>query len=158
MDYNRCRLNSFGNFSTASGVATPLGTVCQSYNIAVETSFFFLSSCTSFHIQSFYLPYFLCFFWSYFILPIPMRKCFGKHPCTSSAFPIAILDGTLFFRSVKAMKIFNRSAIKLVLLYQFIHIILVFDKYIFVFLIFCLVCMMSPIGIYDKGTNCGCVI
>ena len=116
MDYNRCRLNSFGNFSTASGVATPLGTVCPSYNIAVETSFFFFPAVLLSIFSLFIFPTFSVSL-SYFILPIPMRKCFGKHSCTSSAFPITILDGTLFFRSVKAMKIFNRSAIKLVLLH-----------------------------------------
>ena len=31
---------------------------------------------------------------SYFILAVPMRKCLGKHSCTSSTFPIAILNGT----------------------------------------------------------------
>ena len=35
---------------------------------------------------------------SYFILAIPMRKCLGKHWCMSSSFPIAILNGTCFFR------------------------------------------------------------
>ena len=44
------------------------------------------------------------FFWSsslslsYFILAVPIRKCLGKHLCMSSPFPIAILDGTCFFR------------------------------------------------------------
>ena len=31
---------------------------------------------------------------SYFILAVPMRECLGKHSCTSSPFPIAILNGT----------------------------------------------------------------
>ena len=34
----------------------------------------------------------------YFILAVPMRECLGKHSCTSSSFPIAILNGTSFFR------------------------------------------------------------
>ena len=40
---------------------------------------------------------------SYFILAVSMRECLGKHSCMSSPFPIAILNGTFFFRSVKAM-------------------------------------------------------
>ena len=31
----------------------------------------------------------------------PMRECLGKHSCMSSPFPIAILNGTLFFREAK---------------------------------------------------------
>ena len=38
---------------------------------------------------------------SYFILAVPMRECLGKHPCMSSPFPIAILNGTFFFREAK---------------------------------------------------------
>ena len=49
----------------------------------------------------------------YFILAVPMRKCLGKHPCMSSPFPIAILNGTFFFRSVNNWKL---SAIKQILL------------------------------------------
>ena len=45
-----------------------------------------------------------------------MRKCLGKHSCMSSPFPIAILNGTFFFRSVKAMNNWKRSAIKQILL------------------------------------------
>ena len=33
----------------------------------------------------------------YFILAVPMRECLGKRSCMSSSFPIAILNGTLFF-------------------------------------------------------------
>ena len=32
------------------------------------------------------------------ILAVPMRECFGEHLCMSSPFPIAILNGNLFFR------------------------------------------------------------
>ena len=31
---------------------------------------------------------------SYFILAVPLLECLGKHSCTSSQFPIAILNGT----------------------------------------------------------------
>ena len=31
---------------------------------------------------------------TYFVLAVPMRECLGKHSCTSSPFPIAILNGT----------------------------------------------------------------
>ena len=37
---------------------------------------------------------------SYFILAVPMRKCFGKHSCMSS-FPIPILNDTSFFPAVQ---------------------------------------------------------
>ena len=60
---------------------------------------------------------------SYFILAVPIRKCLGKHSCTSSPFPIAILNGTSFFRSVKAMNNWNRSAIKQILLLVFFCIL-----------------------------------
>ena len=53
---------------------------------------------------------------SYFILAVPMRRCLGKHSSMSSPFPIAILNGTFFFRSVKAMNNWKRSAIKQILL------------------------------------------
>ena len=53
---------------------------------------------------------------SYFILSVPMRECLGKHSCMSSPFPLAILNGTFFFRSVKAMNNWKRSAIKQILL------------------------------------------
>ena len=49
-------------------------------------------------------------------LAVPMRKCLGKHLCMSSPFPIAILNGTFYFRSVKAMNNWKRSAIKQILL------------------------------------------
>ena len=53
---------------------------------------------------------------SYFILAVPMRECLGKHSCMSSPFPIAILNGTFFVRSVKAMNNWKRSAVKQILL------------------------------------------
>ena len=53
---------------------------------------------------------------SYFVLAVPMRKCLRKHSCMSSPFPIAILNGTFFFRSVHAMNNWKRSAIKQILL------------------------------------------
>ena len=43
---------------------------------------------------------------------VPMRECLGKQSCMSSPFPIAILNATFFFRSVKAMNNWKRSAIK----------------------------------------------
>ena len=56
---------------------------------------------------------------SYFILAVPMRKCLGKHSCMSSTFPIAILNCTFFFHSVKAMNNWKLSAIKQILLTNF---------------------------------------
>ena len=64
---------------------------------------------TSFHIFTFlFLPSFSvplpCF-----ILAVPMRKCCCYHACMSSIFPVSILNGTLFFRSMKAIKIDTES-------------------------------------------------
>ena len=52
---------------------------------------------------------------SYLILAVPMRKCLVKHFCMSSPFPVAILNGAFFFRSVKAMNNWKLSAIKQIL-------------------------------------------
>ena len=38
----------------------------------------------------------VCLRLSYFILAVSMGECLGKHSCTSSQFPIAILNGTSF--------------------------------------------------------------
>ena len=38
---------------------------------------------------------------SYLIFAVPMRECLGKHSCTSSTFPIAILNGTFCLREAK---------------------------------------------------------
>ena len=93
----RCRLSSLGNSSTASRSSAHGGTVSPNYSYAIGSQFF-RARCTSFHIHSSYiLP--LCL--SYFILAVPMRKCSGKHSCMSSTFPIAILNGPLFFRQAK---------------------------------------------------------
>ena len=78
--------------------------------------FFFRTLFAFFHIlKPLFLPPSSVSF-SYFILAVPMRKCLGKHSCMSSPFPIAILNGTFFFRSVKAMNNWKRSAIKQILL------------------------------------------
>ena len=61
-------------------------------------SFFVLAHCTFFHIHSSLLTYFL---FSFFIFTVPMVKCLGNHSCVSSTFPIAILNGTYFFREAK---------------------------------------------------------
>ena len=42
------------------------------------------------------LTFIICFFWSYFILAIPMHKCLGEHLCMSFTFPIVILNGNCF--------------------------------------------------------------
>ena len=53
----------------------------------------YLARCTSFHILILSARLlFLC----YFILAVPMRECLGKHSCMSSAFLIAIQNGTSF--------------------------------------------------------------
>ena len=73
-----------GNSFTASGSCDPGGTVRPSY-IARPLYFFpyslFPSSLSS----------------SCFILAVIMRQCLGKHSCTISSFPIAILNETSFF-------------------------------------------------------------
>ena len=53
---------------------------------------------------------------SYFILAGPMRKCCGLHLCVSSPFPVALLNGTFFSLSVRAMNNWQLSAIKQILL------------------------------------------
>ena len=57
-----------------------------------------------------------------------MRECLGKHSCTSSPFPIAILNGAFGFRSVKAMNNWKRSAIKQILL-LLVNLLLWFPSY-----------------------------
>ena len=79
--------------------------------IGFETSFFvpalLLSTLTPLFSSSSFI------FLSYLIIAVPIRKCLGKHWCMSSPFPIAILNGTFFFLSAKAMNNWKRSAIKL---------------------------------------------
>ena len=41
------------------------------------------------------IPYW--FSLSYFILAVPIRKCFGKHSCMSFSFPIVTLNDSSFF-------------------------------------------------------------
>ena len=49
---------------------------------------------------------------SYFIFAVTMRECLGKDLFMSCQFPIAILNGTFFCSSVKAINNFKWSAIK----------------------------------------------
>ena len=63
---------------------------------------------------------------SYFILAVPKRKCLGKHSCMSSPFPVAILNGTSFFRSEKAMNNLKRSSIKQILLILLVYFCILF--------------------------------
>ena len=56
-------------------------------------SFLFLSKLTPLFLPSSSVSL------SYFNLVVPMRECLGKHPRTSSPFPIAILNGTYFVLS-----------------------------------------------------------
>ena len=86
MDY-RCR--SVGS-STPRGVASPLGLQAQAIVQAIGTSFsasIFLYSCLL--TFSSVLFYSCC---------SHARECSGKQSCTSSQFPIAILNGICFFR------------------------------------------------------------
>ena len=53
---------------------------------------------------------------SYFILAVPMSECLGKHSCMSSQFLMAVLNGNFFFRSLKVINNWKRSAIKQILL------------------------------------------
>ena len=48
---------------------------------------------------------------SYFILAVPMRESFGKHWCMSSPFPIAILNGTVFFSRVTTWSTWSKSSL-----------------------------------------------
>ena len=88
MDY-RCRLDSLGNSSTASGSSDSGARLAR--DVVRPSGPFFQSHCTSsFHIYSTFLTF------SHFLFH-PMRKCVGKHSCLSSSFSIAILNGILFF-------------------------------------------------------------
>ena len=58
---------------------------------------FFSVNFTSFHSHSYVLTFFVCFL-TLFHFAVPMRECLRKHSCKSSPFPIAILNGILFFR------------------------------------------------------------
>ena len=75
----------------------------------------FFASVAFFHTHASFLTVFVCFF-TYVIFAVPMRECLGKHLCMSCSFPIAILNGTCFIRSVKAMNNRKRIAIKQILL------------------------------------------
>ena len=77
---------------------------------------------------------------SYFILAVPMRKRLGKHSCMSSPFPIAMLNGTFFFRSVKAMNNWKRSAIKQILLLLLLPFLIKFGQIMFIIIVFRLEC------------------
>ena len=116
---------------------------------AVMTSFFscllcfFLYSRLSSYLPRLFLCFMICHFsfaslltpssvsLSYFILAVPMRGCLGKHSCMSSPFPIAILNGTFFFRPVKAMNNWKRSAIKQILLLLLVCFFILFHSLCF---------------------------
>ena len=53
---------------------------------------------------------------SYFSLAVSMRECLRKHWCMDSPFPIAILNGTFLFHSVKAINNSKWRGIKQILL------------------------------------------
>ena len=57
---------------------------------------FFRAGFTYFHAVSALLTFFCLFV--LFILAVPMRQCLRKHSCMSSTLPIALLNGTCFFR------------------------------------------------------------
>ena len=64
---------------------------------------------------------------SYFILIVPMDECLGKHSCKSSPFPIATLNGTFFFCSVKAMNNWKQNTIKQILLLLLLLLLLLIE-------------------------------
>lgn len=85
--------------------------------VSVETSFFRAHS-TSFIIHSsffsFYLlPLFFCLI--SFVLSVSIPKCL-RNTRESLTFPTAILKGSSFARSLKAITKFKRNAIKPILL------------------------------------------
>ena len=90
MDYT-CTLGSLGNSSTAPGRSEPGGTVGPSYTLRwswgynskeVPLALLFRERCTSFHIHSSHLIYFLFFFYLFHSC-VPMGKCLGKQSCMS---------------------------------------------------------------------------
>ena len=79
--------------------------------IGRQDFFFFRTRFTSFHTRASLLIFFVGFFILFHSCCIPMRKCLGKHSCVSSPFPLAILNGTLFSRSVKSIDNWKWSSI-----------------------------------------------
>ena len=102
MDY-WSRFSSLGHSSNASGKETP--GVRQAWATIRPLGFVFVATVLSIFTLLCMLLFsvFLC----YFKIAVPMRKCSEEHACMSSTFPLAILNGTCFFRPVKAMKIGN---------------------------------------------------
>ena len=82
--------------------------------------FFFLARSTFFHIQSSLLTFFFCVF-VYFVLSVTMissslpHPFLEKHSCMNITFPIAIQNGTCYFR--KTILSFLRPKIRLSKIY-----------------------------------------
>ena len=89
------------------GVATP-GAWYARATVRVDETFFFRAHCTSFHIHSSLLTFFLSFFVFYHYC-CSHAQVFGKNSCISSTFPIAILSGTCFFR-IRNIPCFSRAS------------------------------------------------
>ena len=68
------------------------------YAAHMNTCSLFRVRCTSFHIHSHLLTFFLCFIVLFKCCRF-MRKCLRKHSCMSSPFSIAILNGTCSLRA-----------------------------------------------------------
>ena len=97
------------NYSSSHLYITDFETDCGEWLTWMNTTkwvdriYFFRVRCTSFHIHSPILTFFLCFT-VLFQSCCPMRKCLGKHSCMSSRpFALAILNGTC---SVRALILF----------------------------------------------------
>ena len=67
-------------------VSRPSGPIFHSYPLSILTPLFLPSSSVSLF---------------YFILTVPMQECLGNRSCMSSAFPVAILNGSCFFPTVQ---------------------------------------------------------
>ena len=87
MNY-RCRLGLSGKSSTASGRSDPGGSIHPP------------GSCSEYIFSILWLPSSSVSL-SYCNLTDAMRGRLGRHSCMSSTFPIAMLNGTCFFRESK---------------------------------------------------------
>ena len=91
------------NLSTALGSSDPLFRCAQATSLACWI--YFCYSCVIFCNYIIYLPSLLSL--SYFVLAVPMRKCWEQQSCMNFIFYIPILNGTCCFFSAITMEIYE---------------------------------------------------
>ena len=100
------------NLSTALGSNAP-GRMRDQVAVSLEISFLMNVVCLSKFTHLFLT--FSSVSSSYFICAVPMHKYLGKHSYLCSTFPKAILTGTCYFHTVKAVKNWKQCFIKIIL-------------------------------------------